>query len=148
MPTLFCGLKIDSVVNFPVDNYWFCRLTDLSGNVVSGGGLLTHLWRACDPPPCGGLVSGGLVSRRACGRRACVLHSSTTYDAGPIADPWMSMKWFLMLKFVHRILCDVNVHWKSQPASCKCNPVCPIEPFLPTTCSAGPCRRLYCSLLQ
>ena len=50
MPTLFCGLNIDSVVNFPADNYWFCRLTDLSGNLVSGGGLLTHLWRACDPP--------------------------------------------------------------------------------------------------
>jgi len=28
---------------------------------VSGGGLLTHLWRACDPPY-GGLVSGGLVT--------------------------------------------------------------------------------------
>jgi len=53
-----------------------------------------------------------------------------------------------MLKFVHLILGDVNVHWKSQPASCKCNPVglhaCLIEPFLPTTCCAGPCRRFYC----
>ena len=56
--------------------------------------------------------------------------------------------WFLMLKFVHRILCDVNVHWKSQPASCKWNPACPVGPFLPTTCCAGPCRMLYCSLLQ
>ena len=76
MPTLFRGLNIDSVVNFPVYNYWFCRLTDLSGNLVSGGGLFTHLWRACDPPVVGscpagswpagscpgGLVAGGLVS--------------------------------------------------------------------------------------
>jgi len=38
---------------------------------VSGGGLLTHLWRACDPPVAGscpvgscpgGLVAGGLLS--------------------------------------------------------------------------------------
>ena len=33
---------------------------------MSGGGLLTHLWRACDPPMAGscpgGLVAGGLVS--------------------------------------------------------------------------------------
>jgi len=37
-------------LNFPVQestNLWF-------------GGLLTHLWRACDP--CGGLLSGGLVT--------------------------------------------------------------------------------------
>jgi len=53
LPTLFCGLNIDSVVDFPVDNYRFCGLTDLSGNLVSGSGLLTHLWRACDPPMAG-----------------------------------------------------------------------------------------------
>jgi len=36
------------------------------GNLVSGGRLLTHLWRACDPPVAGlssgGLVTGGLVT--------------------------------------------------------------------------------------
>jgi len=53
IPTLFCGLNIDSIVDFAVDNYLFCGLTDLSGNLVSGGGLLTHLWRACDPPVAG-----------------------------------------------------------------------------------------------
>jgi len=66
IPTLFCGLSIDSIVDFAVDSYLFCGLTDLSGNLVSGGGLLTHLWRACDPP-CGGLSSacscpGGFVA--------------------------------------------------------------------------------------
>jgi len=66
MPTLFCELNIDSVVDFPVDNYWFCGLTDLSGNLVSGGGLLIHLWRACDPPVAefrlAGSCPGGLVA--------------------------------------------------------------------------------------
>jgi len=39
IPTLFCGLNIDSIVDFAVDNYLFCGLTDLSGNLVSGEGF-------------------------------------------------------------------------------------------------------------
>ena len=32
--------------------------------------------------------------------------------AASTATPWLRywLKWFLMLKFVHRVLCDVNVH--------------------------------------
>jgi len=55
---IVCGLNIDSVVDFPVYNYWLCGLTDLSGNLVSGSGLLTHLWRACDPPVAGSWPAG------------------------------------------------------------------------------------------
>ena len=63
------------------------------GNLVSGGRLLTHLWRACDPPVAGlssgglvtsGLVAGGLVTGRVVtGRLVSVIPTmrpSSTYQ--------------------------------------------------------------------